>query len=116
MTTAATTPAQSAAAVETLKGIRIYEYSDLVYWWVIWFAALVCGGSTYLFGEYIQIGDKSLKIHTNPWLGIAFLGVMFSVLIFTQLRARGLHAVIFLMGVAIIGLTVHIMIGWSAIF
>jgi hypothetical protein len=117
MTTAATTPAaQPAAAVEALKGIRIYEYSDLVYWWAIWFAALACGVATYLFGEHIQIGDKSLRVHTNPWLGIGFLAAMFSVLIFTQLRARGLHAVIFVMGVAIIGLIVHILIGWAAIF
>lgn len=117
MTTAATTAtAQPAAGAESLKGLRIYEYSDLVYWWAIWFAALVCGLATYLVGEYIQIGDKSLLVHTNPWLGIGFLVVMFSVLIFTQLRARGLHAVIFVMGVAIIGLAVHIWIGWSAIF
>src|SRR5262245_599792 len=116
MTTAATTAAQPAAGAAELRGIRIYEYSDLVYWWAIWFAALVCGVSTYLFGEHIRIVDKALLVHTNPWLGIGFLGAMFSVLIFTQLRARGLHAIILLMAIAIVGLTVHILIGWSAIF
>jgi hypothetical protein len=116
MTTAATTPAQSAAAAQTTKGVRVYEYSDLVYWWAIWFAALVCITLTVASGEAIQIGDKALKVHTSPWVGIGFLAVMFSTLIFTQLRARGLYAIILLMAAVIIGLVVHISIGWTVIF
>jgi hypothetical protein len=116
MTTAANAPAQSAAPAEALRSIRIYEYSDLVYWWAIWFAALVCILLTYVGGESFQIGDKALKVHTSPWLGIAFLVVMFSVLIFTQLRARGLHAVILVLSIALVGLLVHMWIGWIAIF
>lgn len=116
MTTAATTPAQPTAASSALKGFRLYEYTDLVYWWAIWFAALVCIVLTQVGGESIQIGDKSLKVHTNPWVGIGFLVVMFSTLIFTQLRARGLYAIILLMAAAIIGLVVHITLGWTVIF
>jgi len=116
MTTAATTQAQPAAASGALTGFRLYEYSDLVYWWAIWFAAFVCIVLTVTGGESIQIGDKALKVHTSPWVGIAFLLVMFSTLIFTQLRARGLYAIILLMAAAIIGLVVHISIGWTAIF
>jgi hypothetical protein len=116
MTTAATTPAQPTAASPALKAFRIYEYTDLVYWWAIWFAALVCILLTSVAGENIQIGDKALKVHTSPWVGITFLLVMFSTLIFTQLRARGLYAIILLMAAAIIGLVVHISIGWAVIF
>jgi hypothetical protein len=116
MTTAATTAAQPAAASEVLRGFRIYEYSDLVYWWAIWFAALICSLLTSVAGESILIGDKALKVHTSPWVGIVFLAIMFSTLIFTQLRARGLYAIILLMGVALIGLIVHITIGWALIF
>jgi hypothetical protein len=117
MTTAATaTPAQPATTAQVLRGIRIYEYSDLVYWWAIWFAALVCAVLTALSGESIQIGDKALKVHTSPWVGIAFLVVMFSTLIFTQMRARGLHAIILLMAIVILGLVVHMSVGWVAVF
>jgi hypothetical protein len=116
MTTAATTPAEPAAASPALKGFRLYEYTDLVYWWTIWFAALVCIVLTYTSGESIQIGDKALKVHTSPWVGLGFLVVMFSTLILTQLRARGLYAIILLMAIAIIGLVVHITIGWTLIF
>jgi hypothetical protein len=116
MTAAATTSAQSGAASPALRGVRIYEYSDLVYWWAIWFAALVCMLITAVAGESIQIGDKALKIHTSPWVGIGFLVVMFSTLIFTQLRARGLHAIIMVMAIALIGLVVHMSIGWTLIF
>ncbi len=116
MTTAATTPAQPAAATPALRGFRLYEYTDLVYWWAIWFAALVCILLTITGGESIQIGDKALKVHTSPWVGIGFLVVMFSTLIFTELRARGLYAIILLMAAVIIGLVVHITIGWARIF
>lgn len=116
MTTAAKAPARPAAASEALRGIRIYEYSDLVYWWAIWFAALVCIVLTHFSGEYIQIGEKAVKVHTNPWLGIGFLTVMFATLIFTHLRARGIYAVIMLLVIALIGLLVHIFVGWTAIF
>jgi hypothetical protein len=116
MTTAATTPAQPAAASPAIRGFRLYEYTDLVYWWAIWFAALICIVLTAVAGESIQIGDKALKVHTSPWVGIAFLTVMFCTLIFTQLRARGLYAIILLMAAAIVGLVVHITIGWTLIF
>jgi hypothetical protein len=41
---------------------------------------------------------------------------MFSTLIFTQLRARGLHAIILLLATTVVGLIVHMSIGWIAIF
>ena len=115
MTTAAATPAQPGAPARALKATRIYEYSDLIYWWVIWFAAAVCAVLTYASGELIQIGDKAVRVSTNPWIGIGFLVAMFATLIFTHLRARGLHAVILVMGIALVGLIVHISIGWLAI-
>jgi hypothetical protein len=116
MTTAAKAANEPAAASEALRGIRIYEYSDLVYWWAIWFAALVCMFLTFAFGDSIQIGDKALKVHSSPWIGIGFLTVMFATLIFTQLRARGIYAVIMVLAIALIGLIVHITIGWTAVF
>ena len=116
MTTAAKAPAEFAAPAEAPGGIRIYEYSDLVYWWAIWFAALVCIVLTYASGEHIQIGDKALWVAKSPWVGIGFLVVMFSTLIFTHLRARGLHAIILVLAAALVGLIVHLTIGWTRVF
>ncbi len=116
MTTVASTPAQSGPTVAGPTSIRIYEYSDMVYWWAIWFAALVGMVLTYAFGESFMVGDKAVKIATSPWLGIGFLLIMFGVLIFTQLRARGIYAVIMLLAVAVIGLLVHMVIGWAFIW
>jgi hypothetical protein len=118
MTAAATTLTQPTAATQALRSMRIYEYSDLVYWWAIWLAALVCIFLTYFFGESIKLTENppALKFHTSPWLGIVFLVVMFATLIFTQLRARGLHAIIFGLVVVVLGLIVHMTIGWTAVF
>src|SRR5262245_18342781 len=116
MATTTNAPAQPAAATDAAKSVRIYEYSDLVYWWAIWFAALVGIVLTLLFGESIQIGHKALKVHPSPWVGIGFLTIMFATLIFTQLRARGIYAVIMALVIALIGLLVHMTIGWTAVF
>lgn len=116
MTAAATTPTQPVAASQTMRSLRIYEYTDLVYWWAIWFAALVCIILTYAFGESIQIGDKALTVHTNPWVGVGFLVVMFATLIFTHLRARGLHAIIFALIVVVLALVIHMTVGWTLVF
>ena len=116
MTTAANAPAQAAAPTAAVRSVQVYEYSDLVYWWAIWFAALVCIGLTLLDGNRMLIGDKEVLVANSPWVGIGFLVVMFSTLIFTHLRARGLHAVILVLAVVVIGLLVHLSIGWTAIF
>lgn len=116
MKTAANAEVQPSATPGGPRTVRIYEYSDMVYWWAIWFAALVGIVLTYLFGENFQIGDKSLKIHTSPWLGIGFLAVMFATLIFTHLRARGIYAIIMLLALAVIGLVVHMIVGWTFIW
>ena len=60
MTTVANAPAQASPTTAQPRSIRIYEYSDMVYWWAIWFAALIGIVLTYSFGENFQIGDKSL--------------------------------------------------------
>jgi hypothetical protein len=88
----------------------------MVYWWAIWFAALVCMFLTSSFGETFQIGDKGVKILTTPWVGLGFMAIMFSVLIFTQLRARGIYAIIMILALAVIGLLVHMLIGWAFIW
>lgn len=113
MATASTSSAGQQPTVKpSHRTIRIYEYSDMVYWWAIWFAALVGIIATYFFGERIAIGDKSVLMHSNPWLGIAFMAVMFATLIFTHLRARGIYAVIMLLSIALVGIIVHNIVGW----
>jgi hypothetical protein len=116
MTTAASAPAQGSQSLAGPRTVRIYEYSDMVYWWAIWFAALVGIFLTSTFGENILIGDKPLKVYGSPWLGIVFLAVMFGTLIFTHLRARGIYAIIMILALLVIGLLVHMLVGWALIW
>jgi hypothetical protein len=116
MTTAAKAPAQAAAPTETVRSVRVYEYPDLVYWWAIWFAALVCIGLTLWDGNKMLIGEKEVYVATSPWVGIGFLVVMFSTLIFTHMRARGRDAIILVLACVVIWFLVYVSIGWSAIF
>jgi hypothetical protein len=115
-TVASAPPKEISRAADVPRGVRIYEYSDMVYWWAIWFAALVCIFLTSAFGEDILIGDKPLKVHGSPWVGIGFLAIMFATLIFTHLRARGIYAIIMILALAVIGLLVHMLVGWTFIW
>jgi hypothetical protein len=118
MTTAAKAPAGAAAPTETVRTTRIYEYSDLVYWWVIWAAAAVCIAFTLLQGRKVPIGESEVWVANSPWVGIGFLTALFATLIFTHMRARGLHAFILVLVVVVIGLLVHLAVpgGWTSVF
>ena len=71
--------------------VRVYQHSNLLYWWPIWVWGYVCAGLTYLqgigVGELAASRDKTVLFHPSPWLGISFIGVMLFVAVFTNVRA-----------------------------
>ena len=77
--------------------MRIYQHSNLAYWWVVWVYGFVCAAATYLWGigvKELAVGtgsaDKGILFHPSPWLGLSFIGLMLFVVVFTNVRARRL--------------------------
>jgi hypothetical protein len=92
--------------------LRIYQHSNLVYWWVVWVYGFVCAAATYLSGigvKELAVGtgsaDKGILFHPSPWLGLSFIGLMLFVVVFSNVRARGVYSIVLLLltGVAIWG-------------
>ena len=58
--------------------VRVYQHSNLLYWWPVWVWGYVCAGVTYLqgigMGELAASRDKKVLFHPSPWLGISFIG------------------------------------------
>jgi len=74
--------------------LRIYQHSNLFYWWILWAYGYVCAAFTYFQGAQIHLSDtrKTLLFHPSPWLGISFMGLVLFVAVFTNVRARGIYS------------------------
>ena len=78
------------------KLLRVYQHSDLLYWWVVWAYGLFCALLTWLRGTPVSLsqGHKSVLIYPGAWLGISFVMLMLFVLVFTNARARGVKSLV----------------------
>ena len=76
--------------------LRIYQHSNLFYWWVIWAYGFICAGLTYVQGigvkELAATAGKVVLFHPSPWLGISFIALILFVAVFTNVRARGVYS------------------------
>jgi hypothetical protein len=98
-------PAPAVAAPGGVSEVRIYQHSPILYWWVIWAYGFVCALLTYTQGIQITLseGSKPLYIDPSPWVGLSFTILLLFVIVATNVRARGMHAILLLL---IIGLAV----------
>ncbi len=84
--------------------LRIYQHSDLLYWWIVWAYGYVCAAITYLDGtpvkELAATTDKVILFHRSPWLGISFTALTLFVILFTNVRARGVYSLVLVLVVS----------------
>jgi hypothetical protein len=81
--------------------LRIYQHSNLLYWWVVWVYGFICAGLTYVQGvgvpQLAASADKEILFHASPWLGISFIALVLFVVIFTNVRARGVYSFVLML-------------------
>jgi len=98
------------------KGVRIYEHSDLMYWWIVWLYGFICAGLTYFQGKTVQIDDQSVfVVHPDSWVSISMIGLILFVVIFTNEKARGAYSLILVLSVLLIAGLVYVTHGWQRI-
>ncbi|MGH6814127.1 MAG: hypothetical protein ACREC6_00320 [Hyphomicrobiaceae bacterium] len=101
-------PAASPGKIPKGKTLKVYQHSDLLYWWVVWAYGYVCALLTAMQGERANFGGHTdVLIHTNPWLGISFSLLVLFVLIFTNARARGIWSLVLILVVVLLGVAVN---------
>jgi hypothetical protein len=107
-------PAQASAPGHRM---RVYQHSDLLYWWVVWVYGYFCALITWLKGAPIVLSPdgRPVKIYQGAWLGISFVFLVLFVLIFTNARARGVKSLVLFLVLAVIGLGVQLLWGWNEI-
>jgi hypothetical protein len=87
--------------------LRVYQHSNLLYWWVVWVYGYVCAALTALQGisvsGLVTASGKGVTFHESPWLGASFIALVLFVVIFTNVRARGVYSFVLLLLAAGIG-------------
>lgn len=111
---------QKSAALRVGPGaerMKVFQHSDLIYWWVVWTYGFFCALLTWLRGTPVTMGEghKPVLIYPGAWLGISFVALVLFVLVFTNARARGVKSLVLFLVVMVIGLIVQMAVGWNEI-
>jgi hypothetical protein len=58
--------------------IRVYQHSDLLYWWVVWAYGFFCALLTWLQGKPVVLSSdgRGVLIHPSAWVGISFVALI----------------------------------------
>lgn len=79
----------------------IYQHSNLFYWWAVWAYGYACAVVTYFSGVGVRqlaaTDEKEILFHRSPWLGISFVALVLFVVVFTNVRARGVYSFVLLL-------------------
>jgi hypothetical protein len=113
------TPAAQApaATVPRRERIRIYEHSNILYWWVVWAYGYFCALLSFLNGHKVQlVEDRSLYVYSHAWLGLSFAALLLVVILVTNVKAKGVYSVVLLLCLLVLGGLIHMVVGWRTIF
>ncbi|MCB9639266.1 MAG: hypothetical protein H6728_08195 [Myxococcales bacterium] len=99
--------------------VRFISHSQLFYYWPVWVTSLIFAVITRVSGKQITIGSGESKqivyFVTSPGLGLAFLIILFAVIMFTSVNIRGVWAALVAASFVIFGLLFHFFGVWSPI-
>ena len=96
--------------------VRIYEHSNMCYWWIVWFYGYCCALLTLWDGRKITLFEaQELYVYSSPWLGTSFVAVLVFVALVTNVKARGIYSIVLFLLLFLLGLIVHMSGAWQHI-
>lgn len=94
------------ASRKAVPEIRLIGHSSLVYWWPVWATSLFLGAYSLLFGQSVAVpGSGAEEVIPSSTVGLTFTLILLGVIVFTNVKMRGRDSVLFLLSLAVIGLT-----------
>lgn len=80
------------------REVVLVGHSSLFYWWPVWALSLFLGVHSLMFGREIAIDEfPGEKVIASNSAGLVFLGVLLLVILFTNVRMRGMASVAMLL-------------------
>lgn len=105
------TPAPS----DSHEVVRFISHSQLFYYWPVWVTSLIFAIITRVSGKEFVVNEQKVYFVTSPGLGLAFLIILFAVIMFTSVNIRGVWAALVAASMVILGLLFHFFSVWSPI-
>ena len=100
-----------------LPDLRIYSRSTIFYWWPVWVTGYILAAITYLGGESLSLSNGTkILVHSNTGLGISFIVILALIMMFTNVRLRGIYSVVGLLALAFVTVLLAWLGWWDRIF
>jgi hypothetical protein len=95
-----------------LPEIRLYSHSTIFYWWPVWATGYIMALITFLQGGVVRLDEaKRDSIFTSSAPGLTFTIVLLLVILFTNVRIRGMASLATVLGVGFLTMLVA-WLGW----
>jgi hypothetical protein len=88
--------------------VKIYSHSTLLYWWPAWAFGFVVGMLN-LGQERFLLSDQ--HVNANSALGLSYISMLLLLIIFTNVRLRGIKSVVVILAVAFVAVLLACL-GW----
>ena len=92
-----------------LPELRIYSRSTVFFWWPVWATGYILAGITAIGGQTLTLSNGAkIMVHPNAGLGLIFIVILTLVMMFTNVKLRGIYSVVLLLAIAF----VTVLFGW----
>ena len=100
-----------------LPELRIYSRSSIFFWWPVWMTGYILAAITYFWGETLSVSNGTkILVHPDTGLGITFIVVLSLIMMFTNVRLRGIYSVVGLLVIAFVTVLFAWLGWWNGIF
>jgi hypothetical protein len=100
-----------------LPELRIYSRSSIFFWWPVWLTGYILAAITYFSGETLSLSNGTkIFVHPDTGLGITFIVVLSLIMMFTNVRLRGIYSVVGLLVIAFVTVLFAWLGWWNGIF
>lgn len=100
-----------------LPELIIYSHSTLFYWWPVWLTGFIMAAITFFRGGTIELDNvRNEYFHPSSGLGVTFVLILLLVIIFTNVKLRGIYSLAMGLGVAFLAVLFAWLGWWDNIF
>jgi hypothetical protein len=97
------TRADDLPSPDVLPELRLYSHSTLLYWWPVWLFGYLFAVLTYFKGGYVELDEVRRDIfHQNSGIGLTFVFILFIVILFTNIKLRGIYSLTLILGTGLL--------------
>ena len=102
---------------EQLPEMKIYSHSPIFYWWPVWAVGYLLAIMSVVQGRSVNVdGAETEWILTSANPGVLFIAVLLLVIIFTNVKLRGIYSVTTVLGLGFVAVLFAWLGWWDNIF